>query len=260
MTRIDLNSDMGESFGVYKMGDDEALLDLVTSANVACGFHAGDPMVMTRTVKGALERGVGIGAHPGFNDVNGFGRRQIRIDNFVELEKMVVYQIGALYAIAKSCGHELTHVKFHGAMANMGLSDKTTAEALVRAVKSFDRDMVLLTLPLTEIEAAAERLGLPIARELLADRAYDDTGNVVPRKQPGAMITDPEVAAERIVRMLDDRALTSITGKKLPLARMDSICVHGDEPGAVEMATAIRRRLAQANVSIVPLRKLDVAH
>lgn len=260
MTCIDLNSDMGESFGAYKMGDDEALLELVTSANVACGFHAGDPLVMSRTVQGALDRGVGIGAHPGFNDVNGFGRRQIRIDSFVELEKMVVYQIGALYAIAKSCGHQLTHVKFHGAMANMGLSDKTTAEALVRAVKSFDRELVLLTLPCTEIEAAAERQQLRIARELLADRAYDDTGNVVPRKQPGAMISDPDIAAERIIQMLNDRALTSINGKKVPLKRMDSICVHGDEPGAVAMATAIRGRLKEANVSIVPLHKMDIGH
>jgi UPF0271 protein len=259
MTRIDLNSDMGESYGAYKMGDDEALLQLVTTANVACGFHAGDPLVMSRTVKGALDRGVGVGAHPGFNDINGFGRRQIRIDNFVELEKMVVYQIGALYGIAKSCGHEVTHVKFHGAMANMGLSDKTTADALIRAVKSFDRDLVVLTLPHSEIEAAAERQSLRIARELLADRAYDDTGNVVPRKQPGAMITDPEIAAERIIQMLTDRALTSINGKKVPLARMDSICIHGDEPGAVEMANAIRRRLAEANVSIVPLHQLDIA-
>lgn len=253
MASIDLNSDMGESYGVYKMGDDEALLDLVTSANVACGFHAGDPVVMSRTVKGALERGVGVGAHPGFNDINGFGRRQMRIDNFAELEKMVVYQVGALYAIARSCGHEVTHVKFHGAMANMGLSDPKVAETLVRAVKSFDRDMVLLTLPHSQTEAAAERQGMKVAREILADRAYDDTGNVVPRKQPGAMITDPEIAADRILRMLNDRALTSINGKKVPLDRMDSICVHGDEPGAVEMATAIRARLKAADIALVPL-------
>ncbi len=257
MARIDLNSDMGESYGVYKMGDDDALLDLVTTANVACGFHAGDPLVMARTVQGARERGVGIGAHPGFHDVQGFGRRQIRIDNHTELEKSVVYQIGALYAIARSCGHELTHVKFHGAMANMGLSDATVAETLVRAVKSFDPDMVLLTLPNTQTEAAAERQGMRIAREILADRAYDDTGNVVPRKQPGAMIHDPEIAAERVIRMIEDRALTSIHGKRVPVKGMDSVCVHGDEPGAVAMARAIRGRLATAGVEIVPLCRMS---
>ena len=256
MTCIDINSDMGESFGPYRMGDDEALLDLVTTANVACGFHAGDPLVMSRTVEGARARGVGLGAHPGFNDVNGFGRRQIRIDDFVELEKSVVYQIGALHGIARSCGHAITHVKFHGAMANMGLSDRTVSEALVRAVMSFDRDLAILTLPNTQTEAAAERLGAKIAREILADRAYDDTGNVVPRKTPGAMIRDPEAAAERVVRMLEDGCLTSIDGRKVAVKRMDSVCVHGDEPGAVAMATAIRRRLAQAGVEIVPLHRI----
>jgi UPF0271 protein len=252
MEQVDINSDMGESFGTYKMGDDEALLKVVSSANVACGFHAGDPMVMDRTVRNALAEGVSVGAHPGFMDIQGFGRRQIQIDNFVELEKMVVYQIGALMAIARACGHKVTHVKFHGALAHMGFADKEIAETLVRAVKSIDPEMLFLALPHTQTEAAAERAGLKVAREIFADRVYTDNGMLQSRKIQGAVIKDAELAASRVMQMLEEGALVCASGKRIP-ARIDSVCVHGDTPGAVAMAKVLRERIEKAGIKIVPM-------
>ena len=254
MAQVDINSDMGESFGPYKMGDDEAMLKVISSANVACGFHAGDSVVMDRTVKNALAAGVGVGAHPGFKDVEGFGRRQIQVDNFVELEKMVVYQIGALMAIAQACGHKVTHVKFHGALAHMGFADKEVAQTLVRAVKSIDRDMLFLAMPRTQSEEAAERAGLKVAREIFADRVYEDNGMLQSRKIPGAVIKDPEVSANRVMQMLADGALVCASGKRIPV-QIDSICVHGDTPGAAAMAKALRERIETAGVTIVPMHQ-----
>jgi UPF0271 protein len=255
MAQIDINSDMGESFGAYKMGDDEALLKVVSSANVACGFHAGDPVVMDRTVRNALTEGVGVGAHPGFMDLQGFGRRQIQIESFAELEKMVVYQIGALMAIAQACGHMVTHVKFHGALAHMGFADKEIAEALVRAVKSIDRDMLFVAVPHTQSEAAAERAGLKVAREIFADRAYDDNGMLQSRKLPGAVIKEVEVSATRVMQMLEEGALVCASGKRIR-TRIDTICVHGDTPGAVAMAKALRERMEKAGVTILPMHQM----
>jgi UPF0271 protein len=254
MAQVDINSDMGESFGPYKMGDDEAMLKVISSANVACGFHAGDSVVMDRTVKNALAAGVGVGAHPGFKDVEGFGRRQIQVDNFVELEKMVVYQIGALMAIAQACGHKVTHVKFHGALAHMGFADKEVAQTLVRAVKSIDRDLLFLAMPRTQSEEAAERAGLKVAREIFADRAYEDNGMLQSRKIPGAVIKDPEVSANRVMQMLADGALVCASGKRIPV-QIDSICVHSDTPGAVAMANALRQRIETAGMTVVPMHQ-----
>ena len=252
MEKIDINSDMGESFGSYKMGDDEALLKVVSSVNVACGFHAGDPTVMDRTVKNALAEGVSVGAHPGFMDIQGFGRRQIQFDNFVELEKMVVYQIGALMAIARACGHKVTHVKFHGALAHMGFADKQIAETLVRAVKSVDPEMLFLALPHTQTEAAAERAGLKVVREIFADRVYIDSGMLQPRNIQGSVIMDAGLAASRVMQMLEEGALVCASGKRIP-TRIDSVCVHGDTPGAVAMAMALREKIEGAGIKIVPM-------
>lgn len=252
MKKIDINSDMGESFGTYKMGDDEALLKVVTSANVACGFHAGDPLVMDRTVKNALAEGVSVGAHPGFMDIQGFGRRQIQVDNFVELEKMVVYQIGALMAISQACGHKVTHVKFHGALAHMGFADKEIAETLVRAVKSIDPELLFLALPYTQTEAAAERAGLNVAREIFADRVYTDSGMLQSRNIQGSVIKDAQLAASRVMQMLEEGALVSASGKRIP-TQIDSVCVHGDTPGAVAMAMALRESLENAGIKIGPM-------
>ncbi len=247
--RIDLNSDMGESFGAYTLGDDDAMLRVISSANVACGFHAGDPLVMDHTCRGAVENNVRIGAHPGFQDLQGFGRRAMEITNHLELEKMVIYQIGALDAIARARGAKVEYVKFHGALAHLGFSDARVAETLVRAVKAVDRDLLFLALPHTESEAAAERAGLRVAREIFADRAYDDRGMLVPRSVKGSVLKDPEAAAQRILRMLSDGELISISGNRVK-ARMESVCVHGDTPGAVAMAVTVRKALEQAGVTI----------
>jgi len=249
---VDLNSDMGEGFGQWRMGDDEAMLGIVTSANLACGFHAGDPIIMTDMAAKAKARGVGIGAHPSCMDLWGVGRRQIVGDSMADTEKMIAYQIGALQATAALAGHRVRHVKPHGAIANMAALDRELALALCRAVKAVDRELIYVALPNTEIERAAEQLGLRIAREVFADRTYDDTGNLTPRKQPGAVIHDAEVAAARVVEMVRDGAVRSTSGKRIPTA-IDTICVHGDNPAAVAMARLVRQRLEAAGVAVRPM-------
>jgi UPF0271 protein len=249
--QVDLNSDLGESFGAWRMGDDAAMLDIVTSANVACGFHAGDPDEMRATVERAKARGVAIGAHPGFHDLQGFGRRQIQGLTAREIEAMVAYQIGALQATAALAGHKVTHVKAHGALSNMACVDDAMAAALAAAIKAVDRDLVFVVIPLTALERAGERANLPLAREIYADRAYEDDGTLVSRKKPGAVLHDPEEVAARVLAMVEARAIVSVSGKKLALG-IDTVCIHGDSPGAVAMAQAVRRTLAGAGVKIAP--------
>jgi len=256
MTRaVDINSDMGESFGAWSMGDDAAMLEIVSSANVACGFHAGDPLVMHRTVTLARDNGVDVGAHPSFQDIWGFGRRPIHGERPEDIEKALIYQIGAIQAMARAVGHRVSHVKTHGSLGNMAAVDPALAAAVARAVKTVDPALILVVMPGTEPERAGERLSLRMAREIYADRAYDDTGNLVPRKQPGAVLHDAEIASERVLRMVEDRAITSVDGKRIPVA-IDTICVHGDNPAAVAMARAVRARLEQAGVQIRPMSQI----
>ncbi len=254
MTAVDLNSDLGESFGAWNMGDDAAMLDVVTTANVACGFHAGDPDTMLKTVESAKARGVAIGAHPGFHDLQGFGRRQIQGLSAREIEALVAYQIGALQAVATMAGHRVTHVKAHGALSNMAMLDAGMATALARAVRAVDPTLTFVVLPLTELERAGESANLPLAREIFADRAYEDDGTLVSRKKPGAVLHDPETVADRVLQMVQERAIVSVSGKRLPMP-IDTVCIHGDSPGAVAMARAVRRRLDAAGVRIAPFRK-----
>jgi UPF0271 protein len=248
---IDLNCDLGESFGPWRMGDDAAMLDIVTSANVACGFHAGDPTTMFETAALARDKGVSIGAHPGFQDLHGFGRRVIRGDSMAEIERMVAYQIGALQAVAALAGHRVTHVKPHGALGNLCNDEEDLALALGRAVRGVDPRLVYVVMPGRPTERAAETLGLPMAREIFADRTYDDGGNLTSRKLPGAVIHDAEIAAERIMRILEDGAITTTGGRRLPVT-VDTICVHGDTPTAVAMARTIRERLERSGLAITP--------
>jgi len=248
---IDLNSDLGESFGPWTMGDDGAMLDIVTSANVACGFHAGDPDHMRATVERAKARGVAIGAHPGFCDLQGFGRRPVQGLAAREIENLVAYQIGALQAVASFAGHRVTHVKAHGALSNMACVDDTMAGALAAAIKAVDPDLVFVVIPLTALERAGEKANLKLAREIYADRAYEDDGTLVSRKKPGAVLHDPATVADRVLAMVEARAIVSVTGKKLSLG-IDTVCIHGDSPGAVAMAKAVRRRLDEAGVAIRP--------
>ncbi len=255
MTAVDLNSDMGESFGVYRLGEDAEMLKIVSSANVACGFHAGDPLVMYETVATAKANGVEVGAHPGFRDLWGFGRRPIQGERPDDVMKELVYQIGALQAIARSAGHKVTHVKTHGALNNMAALDAGLADAVARAVKAVDPSLILVVMPGNQSERAGERAGLRLAREVFADRTYDDAGNLTSRKLPGAVIHEVEAAAERVIRMVEDRAVVSINGKRIPVA-VDTICVHGDNPAAVAMARRVRERLEAAGIAIKPLTQV----
>lgn len=254
MVSVDLNSDLGESFGAWKMGDDGAMLDIVTSANVACGFHAGDPDTMRATCEAAKARGVAIGAHPGFHDLQGFGRRQILGLTAREIEALIAYQIGALQGIATAAGHRVTHVKAHGALSNMAMTDRTIAEALARAIKAVDPSLVFVVIPLTQLEAAGEAANLPLAREIYADRAYEDDGTLMSRKKPGAVLHDPAEVAARVVRMVRERAIVGAGGKKMALG-IDTVCIHGDSPGAVAMARAVRAELTAAGVTIAPFAR-----
>ena len=251
--RIDLNSDMGEGFGPWTMGDDAAMLEIVTSANIACGWHAGDPDIMVRTAILAKEKGVAIGAHPSFGDLWGFGRRTIRGHSMTELERMVAYQIGALQACAALAGHRVTYVKPHGALANMANDEDDIALAIGRGIKGVDPALVYMVMPGLATEHAAETLGLAAVREVYADRAYDDTGNLTNRKTPGAVLHDAGQAAARVLRMIHEQAITTITGKRIP-AQIETICVHGDTPSAVAMARTLREMLEANGIVIAPFQ------
>jgi UPF0271 protein len=251
--QIDLNADMGEGFGAYTIGQDEALLGIVTSTNIACGFHAGDASIMRRLVGLASERSVGLGAHPGLNDIWGFGRRTIQM-NTRDLEYLVAYQIGALAGIAKYADTALRHVKPHGALYNMAAKDEGYASAIARAVKTVDRSLIFVGLPGSELEKAAEREGLAFAREGFCDRLYSDDGTLTPRSQPGAVITDPKAAAAQALRLAQDGEIVSASGARLKL-QVDTLCVHGDEPAAVEVARAVRSTLEAAGLKLAPMKQ-----
>jgi UPF0271 protein len=249
-TRIDLNCDLGESFGPYRIGNDEALMGLITSANIACGYHAGDPSVMDRTVRLAVEHGVAIGAHPGFPDLVGFGRRPMRMDP-EEIENDVLYQVGALAAFAHAAGSALAHVKPHGALYNMAAADIEVARAIARAVRRAGPNLILVGLAGSALIAAAEEAGLCAASEGFADRAYEVNGTLRSRHLPGAVLHSPDAAAKQALQIARDGSVTSHSGQRVPL-RVDTLCIHGDNPRAVEIVQAIRRKLTQAGIEVKP--------
>jgi 5-oxoprolinase (ATP-hydrolysing) subunit A len=248
---IDLNCDMGEGFGPWSMGDDAAMLDIVTSANVACGWHAGDPGIMFRTAERALAKGVALGAHPGFGDLWGFGRRVIRDDTPADIERMMAYQIGALQAVAALAGHRVTFVKVHGALNNMANQEDDLALAIARAIRAVDRSLVHVCMPGLAMERASQQVGLASVREVFADRTYEDNGHLTSRQRPGAVLHDPDAVAQRVLRMVQDQAITTVTGRRIPVA-IDTVCVHGDEPTAVEAARRIRSTLEANGVTLAP--------
>lgn len=252
---IDLNSDLGESYGVWKMGSDADMLHIVSSANIACGFHAGDPLIMDETVRMAMANDVGIGAHPSYYDVWGFGRRAIHGENPEDIEKIVAYQIGALQGIAARAGAAVGHVKMHGTLGTQAAGEPDLARAIGRAIKAVDRRLIFVVMAGTELERAGEALGLRLAREIYADRAYDDTGRLLSRKLPGAIIHDDKRAAARILAMVQDNAIHAESGRRIPV-NIDTICVHGDSPSAVAMAHAVRAGLEEAGVVIRPLAEI----
>ncbi|MEH2477569.1 UPF0271 protein [Nitrobacteraceae bacterium AZCC 2146] len=250
---IDLNCDLGESFGMWEMGNDAAMIDLATSVNIACGYHAGDADTMRKTVKLAKARNVSIGAHPGYRDLHGFGRRPIVGLTALEIENLVAYQIGALQSIAAMEGYKVTHVKAHGAISNVACEDDMTARAIAAGIKGVDRNLVFVVLANSKLVTAGEAAGLPLAHEVFADRAYEDDSTLVSRKKPGAVLHDPVLIADRVVKMVQDGAVTTITGKVIKM-KMDTVCIHGDTPGAVEIGRHVRDALKAAGIDVKPFK------
>ena len=246
--KVDLNSDMGEGFGPWTMGDDAALLDVITSANIACGFHAGDPDVMAKTMRLAAKNGVGIGAHPGFADLKGFGRRRLNI-GAEELGNLITYQLGAAQGMAASVGTKVRHFKLHGALSNMCSEDASLARTCYEAALRVDPDIILMVLCETAQQKVVTDLGANWAGEIFADRAYEDDATLVDRSKAGAVLHDADVAAERILTMLREDAIVAESGKRIP-AKIDTICLHGDTPEAVTMARALREKLSAAGVTL----------
>jgi UPF0271 protein len=254
VTRIDLNADLGESFGPWPMGQDESLMTSITSANVACGFHAGDPTVMRRTVALAARQGVRIGAHPGFPDLVGFGRREMQASPD-EVEDLVLYQVAALAGVASAAGVRLQHVKAHGALYNMAARSRPLADAIARAVNAFDRSLVLLGLPGSALLEAGAAAGLPVAAEVFADRAYEPDGTLASRRRPGSVIHDEATVIARVIRMVRNQEVVAVDGSVVSLTA-DTVCLHGDTPGAAALARAVRLGLEAAGIAIRPLRPL----
>ena len=254
MKKVDLNCDLGESFGNYTCGMDASVIPHISSANVACGFHAGDPLVMQKTVALAAKYGTAVGAHPGFPDLVGFGRRNMAVSP-LELKAMMIDQIGALKAFCRSQGVTLQHVKPHGAMYNMAAKDRKLADAICEAIAEVDSNLILLGLSGSEMLKAAEAKGLRCASEVFADRAYEPDGSLTPRALEGSVITDEEEAIKRVLQMVKSGTVVARNGQVIPI-RADSICLHGDGVKAVEFARRIRQALTDSGVEIVPLTQL----
>ncbi|MDQ0254677.1 UPF0271 protein [Evansella vedderi] len=248
MYKVDLNSDLGESFGVYMIGQDEEILKVVTSANIACGFHAGDPDVMWKTVKMAVENNVGIGAHPGFPDLQGFGRRDMRVSP-KEVYNMMVYQIGALNAFTELHGGRLNHVKPHGALYNMASACKELAEAVAESIYHLNPRLILFGLAGSELVKAGRKLGLYVAEEVFADRTYQRDGTLTPRSFPNSMVKDPDEAVERVIKMIKEQEVETIDGTVIPI-QADTICVHGDEPSALRFVRHLRASLHENGIYV----------
>ncbi|NPV88032.1 LamB/YcsF family protein [Coprothermobacteraceae bacterium] len=249
---VDLNADLGEGFGAYVVGTDEELMKHVTSVNVACGFHAGDFMVMARTVKLAKKWSVAVGAHPGLPDLQGFGRREMKVTP-EEVKSMVMYQVGALQAFLKDAGMHMQHVKPHGALYNMAARDLALAAAVAEAVKSVAPEAVLVGLANSELVNAARSMGLMAANEVFADRAYNPDGSLVPRHIPGAVITDPEQVVERVFRMVYHHEVIAVDGSKV-FIDPDTVCLHGDTAEAVALVAALRNGLTREGVTLAPIK------
>ncbi len=254
MYSIDLNSDLGESFGAYKIGRDEDVIPMVSSANVACGFHAGDPTVMAKTALLCKENGIAIGAHPGFNDLVGFGRRNMNVAPS-DIKNMIIYQVGALDAFCKATGIKMQHVKPHGALYNMAAKDAALAAAICEGIYEYNPELILMGLANSEMINQAKKLGLPYAAEVFADRAYEDDGTLVARTKPGAMIKDEAEAVSRVVGMIKKHSVTSINGNEIEICP-DSVCVHGDSEKALIFVEKIRDTLQKEGIAIKPVYEI----
>lgn len=254
MYRVDLNSDLGESFGRYTLGMDEKIIPLITSANVACGFHASDPVVMEKTIAMAEKANIRVGAHPGFLDLMGFGRRNMVISP-EEAKAYTLYQVGALAAFAQAKGCRLQHVKPHGALYNMAAKDYELSRAICEGIYGFDKDLIVLALSGGELARAAKDMGMRVAQEVFADRAYEADGTLVNRRKEGAMITDEEEAISRVIRMVKEKKVTAVTGNDISI-EADSVCVHGDGQKALAFVERIRAALQKEGIAICPLAEI----
>ena len=246
MKRIDLNCDMGESYGAWKMGADADVMPFISSANIACGFHGGDPATIRKTVRLAIDHGVAIGAHPSLPDIMGFGRRSMKISP-QEMYDLVVYQAGAVEGFARAAGSKLHHIKCHGALYNMAANDEALSEAMVRAGK--DLGVMLYVLSNSKNYAIAKKAGVAVQGEVFADRGYTDAGELAPRDKPGGMIEDPDKSVKQALAMIEEGYVTSLSGKRVPVAA-DTICLHGDQPNAVLFATTLRKTFADKGITV----------
>ncbi len=251
---IDINCDLGESFGAYRIGNDEAMMKYITSANVACGLHAGDPMVMDRTVQLAIEHGVALGCHPGYPDLQGYGRRAMALSS-AEIENYVLYQIGALSAFARSHGAQLSHVFAHGALGNTSAADLEVARAVARAIARFSKELIMLCVARSEQVTAGRELGLRIAETVSIDRAYNADGTLVSRRLPGAVLHDPKEIVERAIRLVREGVITSVTGEPVTF-KIHTITLHGDNPEAAENAAMLIDALKAAGIQTKPMTQL----
>lgn len=254
MKSIDINCDMGESFGIYKLGMDEEVIKYITSANIACGFHAGDPQVIDKTVKLAKNNDVKVGAHPGFNDLEGFGRRKINI-SADQLINELIYQISAVKGFCETNGIKLSHIKPHGALNNMASVDEKLAKAIAEAIKLVDSELIYITLAGSKMEKIGEEEGLIIAREAFADRAYNDDGTLVPRNEPGAVLHNSRKIVDRVINMANNGSVETKEGNNLTI-NPDTICVHGDNPEAVKLVAEIKSALGQNNINLAALEEI----
>lgn len=252
--KIDINCDLGESFGAYKIGGDEAVIPFITSANIACGYHAGDACVMAKTVAAAKLNNVACGAHPGFPDLMGFGRREMKATP-AEVKAYMIYQLGALDAFCRAEGVKMQHVKPHGALYNMAAKDENLALAIAESIAAVNKDLILLALSGSKMLDAARSLGIRCASEVFADRAYEEDGTLVARSKPGSMIEDENIAIDRVVRMAKEGKVTSITGKDICI-KADSVCVHGDGAKALEFVKKISARLKEEGITAAPLSEI----
>ena len=247
--RVDLNADLGESYGAWKMGDDSAMLEIVSSANIACGFHAGGPEEMVSTIRLCQQKSVAIGAHPGFQDLRGFGRRRLPITDVVALQAQLIYQVGAFLGIARSENAAVAHIKIHGALSNMACEDRDLADHCIAAFKRVAPEVAILAQAVTPLEDAARASGAKVIREVFADREYNADGTLVARAIDGAVIHDEDRAAQRVLEMIQQQSITAIDGQVFAVAP-ESVCVHGDNPAAVRMAERIRLTLEKAGIQI----------
>lgn len=247
--RIDINCDLGESYGAFTMGNDAAIMPNITSANIACGFHGGDPVTISRTINLAKKSAVAVGAHPGFPDIMGFGRREMQLTRD-EVEKYVIYQIGALQQFARIADTNLQHIKPHGALYNTAVKDTKLADGIIGAAKAVDMKLIVFAPPKSTLAKAAEKARLRTAYEVFADRAYNSDGSLVPRNNPGAIINEPKKVVERAVKMVEEKATLSVDGKTVDFGDIHTICVHGDTIGAVRLAAALKNGLVKAGITV----------